>query len=271
MVVENRLMSGGSSGEDGNNRSINGPRRPITVDYGGDEVQIFSRQSFLDHRINLIATTAEFMHKQLGWTMEVAEKTIAKGLAVTTEDITNESGIPSVILFKRGEEYIGVSAQRCIKIYTAKEGNVPFLQHLLRAIKPKYRGKHRGRFVLQQARVIHPDALYYGHRTQNPVTAYANLQSGIFEPGTYSPWEERYDADPLKQEIMVGYFMRARVNGKSIDWSTGVSKDDFPEVNMSYLPRLDHAPTMEMFRRMEQEFGMVFPGRDALHGIGKLR
>lgn len=249
----------------------NRQRGPITVNYGSDEVQIFSRSSFLDNKDFLVAITAEFMHSELGWSPKVALKIIKGGLEVADDDLENESRIPSVILFGREGVYIGVSAQRCIEIYSRQLGNIPFLQHLFRAFREGYRGEHRGRFVVQQARVIHPEAEYYGHRTQSAPALYANLQSGIFVPGRYYPLETLFDTDLLVQELMVGYFMHARVNGKAVDWSTGVSKDDFPEPNKSYLPRPDHTPTMAIFERMQKEFGMTFPGRDSLHAVGKLR
>lgn len=253
--------------------SINGlARNPRKLDHNGDEILVYSGRSFLDHRDSLVTLTSGFMSTELGWSLPVALRTIDRGLTVTEADRANPKLIPSVVVFTRGGEIIGVSVQRYIDIDTDIAGPVPFLQHLLRAFKERYRGRGRGRFSVQLAQTLHDDAEYYGHRTHNPIALYANQKSEIFVPGGYLPPDALYNTNPKSQEIMVRYYLRTRVNTTgSVDFTTGVSKEDFPEPNMSYLPNPKHAPTMELLRRMQEEWGMEFPGRDALHAVGRLR
>lgn len=235
-------------------------RKPKLLDHGGDEIYVFSRQAFLGYREWLTRLCAQMMSNELGWSYDVSLRTMERGLKVTEQDLANESRLPSVLVFTRGGIIIGVSAQRRVDIYTRQSGDVPFLQHLLRAFVLEARGEHRGRFAVQQAQVMHPEAEYYGNASMSAAAMYANLMSGIFVEGGYYPLQAKYDTNLLAQEIMVGFFMRRRANGKAVDWSTGVSINDFPEPNKSFLPKPNHAPTVALYKRLQEEFGMVFSG-----------
>lgn len=259
-----------SKGED---RPGNGHRNPLTLNFGTDEYLVYTGQTFLTHRADLVALASMFMQRELGWSLENSTKTIERGSRVTQEDLEDERRIPSMIVARNRGKNIGVSLQRCIFLDTSEEEAVPFFQHNLRAFIEGARGKGRGRLIVQLARSYHPEARYYGHRSMNPMAVYANLRSGIFVPGTYSPWEELFDSNRKKQELMVGYFMRARVNPTAaVDWATGVSKNDFPESNISCVPRPNHIPTMDIYTRMQEEFHMTLPnGRDVSHGVAELK
>lgn len=255
--------------------NVQGLRNPRPITHGGDQIFVYQRGSFLDHREELIALTAVFMAQQLGWTDENARRTMERGLALPSDAAQIDEGlIPSVMVFKRDGDVIGTSAQKLIFLDTSI-GSTPFLQHLLRAFKPGYRGEGRGTFAVQEVQVIHPQAEYYGHRTQSAAAIRANQHSEIFLPGQYFPIDALYSTNSLMQEIMAAYYLKARANkfGK-VDWETGVSKDDFPQLNKSYLPpepEERYPDTWEMFGRMQEEWSMTFPSKDALHGVGKLR
>lgn len=255
----------------GNRQAVRNPR-PIS--HGGDQIYVHQRGSFLDHHNHLVVLTAAFMSQQLGWTEANALSTMRRGLALPDSRQIDESLLPSVMVFERNGEVIGVSAQKLVYLDTSM-GSVPFLQHLLRAFKPEYRGGGRGTFSVQEAQVIHSQAEYYGHRTQSAAAIQANRHSGIFLPGKYLPVDALYFTDPLLQEIMVAYYIKARVNRNGwVDGKTGVSRDDFPEPNKSYPPpepEERYPDTWEMFRRMHRVWKMRFPSRDALHGVGQLK
>lgn len=236
---------------------------PIVVNHRGDEVIVFSKQSFLDYRPGLVKLTAGLMSSELGWSAEAALRTMDRGLTVTEEDLQDERLIPSVMVLRRGSKTIGVSAQRLIFLKTKQAGYVPVFQHLLRAIDKDYRGKGRGGYITANTRLLHSDARWYVHRTQSPVAVYANQRSEAFEPGQYYPWDALFGTNLLAQEIMAAYYIHARgPEAGWVDGDTGVSANDFPEPNRSYMPKPDHAPTKAILERMEQEFGMVFPGRE---------
>jgi len=250
-------------------------RNPRPVSHGGDQIIVYQRGSFLDHREKLIALTADFMSQELGWSNENALKTMQKGLSLPSNTVQiDESLIPSVMVFDRNGEVIGVSAQRLIHLDTAI-GSVPFLQHLLRAFIPDYRGQGRGTFSVQEAQIIHPQAEFYGHRTQSAAAIQANRHSGIFLPGRYFPIDALYSTDSVMQEVMAAYYVKARANKTGwVDGRTGVSKDDFPQPNESYLPpepEEQHPDTWLMFMRMQKVWKMRFPSRDVLHGVGQLK
>ena len=253
----------------------NGLRHPRPISHGGDEILVYSKRSFVDHQEYLIELTASFMAAELGWDDAVALETMRRGLALSEAALRDERLTPSAEVFTREGNVVGVSTQRLIILNTRARGDIPFLQHLLRAFKPEFRGGGRGTYSVQQAQIIHDQAEFYGHRTQVASGIRANQKAGIFLPDRYFPVDKLYSTDALMQEIMVRYYMHARANILgAVNFSTGVSSGDFPQLNRSYLPpepEEDHSETWEIFRRMQREWKMRFPSRDALHGVGQLK
>lgn len=238
-----------------------------TIDHNGFAVEVHSGRSYVENLSFLQEVATNFA--QTVWGQEAATIMMARAMKVV--DPKKESEIPSAMLFrtKTEDDYIGISLQRLFHVRTT-QGEIPLLYHVFRAFKDQYRGLHLGRYSVQQALVIHREARWYAHRTSSPAAAWSVHESGIFTPGRLHPWDSVYETDPSAQELMVGLFMRVRLNGTGVDWRTGVSKDDYLEPNRAYVPRLDHGPTME-FRRKMKEFGMRLSQRDSLYVVGELR
>lgn len=243
-------------------------RSARTIEHNGFSVDVFSGRSYVENKDFIREVATQFA--QGIWGEEAAEVMMARATKVL--DSKKESEIPSAMLFKTGggeEGYMGISLQRLFNVRTT-QGEIPLLYHIFRAFEDQYRGLHLGRYSVQQALVIHREARWYAHRTSSPVAAWSVHESGIFIPERLHPWDGLYDTDPLAQEIMIGLFMRVRLNGTAVDWKTGVSKDDYLAPNRAYVFRPDHSPTME-FRTRMKEWGMRLTQRDSLYVVGKLR
>ncbi|KKQ60191.1 hypothetical protein A3B42_03225 [Candidatus Daviesbacteria bacterium RIFCSPLOWO2_01_FULL_38_10] len=238
-----------------------------TIEHDGFAVDVYTGDSYVENLDSLRGIAINFA--TIVWGEAAAKEMMERAMKVL--DRRKESEIPSVMLFRTRteDEKIGISLQRLFHIRTST-GDIPLLYHVFRAFEEQYRGLHLGRYSVQQALIIHQEARWYGHRTSNPVAAYSVRESGIFVPGRLHPWDGLYDIDPLAQEIMAGLFMRVRLNGRAVDWRTGVSRDDYLEPNRAYVSRPDHGPTME-FRRRMKDFGMRLTQRDSQYVVGELK
>lgn len=248
----------------------------------GYDIAVFSEEAFLRNQEPLTKIVVGFAQRELGWSEEAASMVYTK--ALKTEDLMGdpkkESEIPSVMLFRKEGMIVGVSAQRLKYIETHQVGVVPVIYHILRGFEQQYRDEGMGRESVGLVRILHRKGKYYAARNGGPVPVWATMQADIFEPGTYHPWDSLYDVsenDLLYQKIMAELHMDIRTNGTWVNGSTGVSIADYPEYNHSYMPRLDHAPTVALLRRMEGkkikegELGMVIRRGDSVISLGKIR
>lgn len=267
-----RIPRGGGDGFN----SGGGIQGPSPIDWGNYRVLIFQEESFLKHKDRLLDITTAFMSSQLGWSEGSSRTTLERGLTVGNADIRNPRLIPSVMLFVIDNRIVATSAQRLRYLETRQAGEVPVLQHLLRAVLPDFRaggtgGRHIGRHIVQQAKELHHEALWYVHRTQNAAAVYANYRSECFEPGQYYPWDALFNTNTLAQQIMLAYFdLAGGKHAGDVNPITGVSANDFPEPNKAWEPNPQHAEVMEIHDRMKR-FGMVFPGTYASHGIARFK
>lgn len=262
----------------------NGYRGPISMDFSlgrkkGYTADIYSRATYEEKRDELNQIATELVVRSGLWTSRVAREMMARGIDASAGHKT------SMIFFRKSDvevgKYIGFTWQEIFPIPT-NEGEIPLLYLRLRAIEERHQGKHLGTAGVQLALLTHDDANWFAHRTQSPAAAWSVIRSGIFRERRLYPWDTLYGAkddsseevsrvNRLAQAIMVGLFMKVRVNGTGVEWSTGVSTNDYLESNMAYKPDLTHAPTMEIRRRMQEELGMDLQGRDSLYIVGQLK
>lgn len=258
-------------------RILQGGRR---IGRSGYDIYVFREEAFITNQLALTDIVAHFAHRELGWNEDTTRGIYTNGLRV--EDPTKDSEIPSVMLFGKGDLLVGVTAARLLYIETHVAGEVPVLYQILRAFEPEHRNEGMGTEALELTVSYHPKARRFAHRTGSPIAAWSVIKSGICVPGTLRPWDRFYDEEDggeglLEQRIMVGLFMATAIRGRGVDWSTGVSKNDYPEPNVSYLPKSGHEPTKALLERMTgrrivrgHQLGMEIPGRDSVYVIGKL-
>ncbi len=205
---------------------------------------------------------------------EIAEEMVRRGSTIRATSRANKIYSPSVILFRlkdgQPDEYVGFSKQCLRRIHTTIAGEVPLFHLQARAILAEHRGAGLGRFAIQQGRLLYNEATHFGQRSASAIAFQSALGTpGIFREGYRFPWDKSFDDDPLVQEIATGWFFQIRINGRTLNMSNGVSKADYPEGNWTDVPHLEHAPTLELRRRMQEEFGMVFIDGDSLYGVNQ--
>lgn len=277
MVTKEREIPNGIS-----NKGVIELRGGIRLDRVGYDIGVFNEEAFLINQEPLIDIVVGFAQRELGWSEEASRRVYTKALKTENPmgDPKKESEIPSVMLFRKEGVLAGVSAQRLKYIKTNQVGIVPVIYHILRGFEPEYRDERMGREAVGLVRILHRKGKFYAARNGGPVPVWATIKADIFEPGTYHPWDRLYDAsesDRLYQEIMAELHMDIRTNGQWVNGSTGVSIADYPEYNHSYMPKLDHLPTMGLLRRMEGkkikegELGMVIKRGDSVISVGQIR
>lgn len=251
----------------------NGHRGPRTVDFNlgrkrGYSADIFYGASYNNRKDELVEIATDLTVRSGLWSLEIAREMTQRGKDTVASQNT------SMTFFRKSDvvsgKYIGFSWQEMLFIPTIR-GDIPVVYFRLRVFEEQHRRKHLGRIAVQLALVANPEATYLAHRTANPAAALSFMESGVFKEGRRFPWDAKFNTDSLVQQIMMGIFFRERVNGTEIDMVTGVCRADYPELNGAYVPDLNHAPTMEIRRRMQEEFGMIFSRGDSLYVVGELK
>lgn len=253
----------------------------------GDLTFVFSGRAFLNHLDYLIGVTSMFAHRNIGWSLEVSTDIMTKALRVNrligdraltpdvietiVEDPTKAREIPSVILFRRENaqpgEYLGASAQRMFFITTEQQGEVPAFYHILRAFESRYRGRHRGRFAVELALMVHDQARVYIHRSSNPMALVTNTKSDSLVQ------EERYGIDLPYPRDSVAFavakeVVRITTGGRGTLLYSGVVRGIYPEPNTSFIPNPQYPLTFDFYQKMirpkpEGGYGMD-PSVDAI-------
>lgn len=229
----------------------------------------------------LIHIATFFAQRELGWTEASAAELAARGLSL--DHIQRESEIPSVFLFRKegAESYGGISIQRLLNLPTQAAGLVPLLYNVFRGFEPEYRGTHMGRDAVELAPLIHREAKMFAHRTGSPVAALSTSRAESIKRGSMRPWNKPYDLGDdrfLSQQLLYGLFQIIRFRGRTVDGSLGVSKEDYPEYNHSYMPDPNmrgYDAAMEMLDRMQRirsrgGLGMNLLERDSVIVIAEL-
>lgn len=252
----------------------NGYRRPSTVDFnlgrrGGYSADIFYGTFYRERKDFLAETAVDLVIKAGLFSPSAAREMVMRGMD------SNVGQNPSMILFRKKSDgdfhkYIGFSWQEILLIPTEVAGNVSLLYLRLRAFEERHRRKHLGGSALQLSEAIYQEPSWFAHRTQSPAAAYSVLGSGVLIPGRCFPWNASYSENLLAEQLKDGVFNLVKVNGREID-QYGVSKGDYLESNNAFELDLTHAPTVELRRRMIEEFGMVFERGDSLVVVGQLR
>lgn len=198
-----------------------------------------------------------------------AEVMMPKNMSV--EGRVKDIEIPSIQLFRKEGTPIGFTTARVFLMQTISGKETPLLYISNRAFDEQYRGMHLGRVSIQIARTVHGEARWMAHRTQSEVAAYSVLQADVYNPRRVFPWNARYYTDLTAQKLMTDLFYAVHVNGQTVDMSTGVSIGDYIEPNWVNRINPEHAPTVEIRRRMTEEFGMDFARGDSLYIVGELK
>lgn len=210
---------------------------------------VFHKASYHQSR-DFLAETAEKLIVEAGlYSPDTAKKMVTIGMEATSDQNA------SMILFRFGRQYIGLSWQE-MRVIPTTEGNIPLMYLRLRVFKEGHRRIGLGKVSMQLGRNTHSESepMYCAARTESAAAADSYIYSGLFRSGEISPWEELFD-DPthdsklLKQQLLLTTHFLVRINGKGIDMSTGVSKDDYPESNMAYVP---DQPILEPWRLVEE-------------------
>jgi len=254
--------------------------QPIEVNYNNYVLEAYSGPSYLAKKDWLDARVLDLTVRSGRWSSaDIAEEMVRRGSVVRANSKANKIYSPSIILFRLKDKlsdepdaYVGFSKQCLRRIHTTIAGEVQLFHLQARAILEGHRGVGLGRFAIQQGRLLYNEATHFGQRSASAIAFQSALGTqGIFREGRRAPWDLRFDEDFLLEEIVTNWFFQIRAYGRTLDMSTGVSIGDYPEGNRTDLPRLDHAPTMELRRRMQEEFGMVFSRGDSLNGVYEFR
>lgn len=238
----------------------------------GDYIaEIHTGKQYLVHRDDFIEAATDLKAKTFNMSREEAREMMGKHIRV--EGPIKDIEVPSIAFYRKADDdrYIGYSTHRLFLIDTTLK-TVPFV-YITRTFIPEHQRMHLGRLAAQLAPVIHDKATWFGFRTQSPPAVVSNMESGIFKEGQIFPWQAKYDSDPnfFAHQIMMQFWYRVHRSGAQPDIENGVSIHDHNEENRAYKPDPSHKPTMEIKKRMEKEFGMVFPRGDSVYSVGELR
>lgn len=233
------------------------------IDHNGYIIDVVQGRSYAENKDAFIEIATPIQAGVFEREIELAREFMIQNLP---DDEEGTRGIVSFMLARPREanpcEYVGYAIEREIPIVTS-QGDVNLL-YMARTIKEEHRRKGLGRFFAQEALALHNRVGMVGIRTQNPASVWSLIEAGIVREGELFPFEQDYKKDPLAQEVMVGLFFRIRRFGTRVDWYTGVSPGDIGRANPAYIPDLDHAPTMNILRRMKGEFRMNFERGDSM-------
>lgn len=254
---------------------VNGHREPTTISgflgrRGGYCADIFRGEAYEGRKQELAEIAIGIITRSGLWSEPVARVMMERGMN-TAPNVQDTS----MTLFRKSDgpldRYIGVSWQELVFVPTTL-GIAPVDYLKLRAFEEKHRKKGLGKTAVEIAvsqTTVRPFLL--AHRTGSPAAALSFMESPVFKEGTgLSPYDMRYDEDPMRQEVMMKLHFQYRVQGREINMSTGVSPADYIEANGAFVLDLTHSKIMSLYRRLE-ELGMVFARRDSIIAMGELK
>lgn len=234
----------------------------------GVVVEIARGSSYRRNQDKLIELAIELDSK---WLHSKAASEVMMPRNMRVEGKVRDMEIPTIQLFREEGIPIGFTTARVFTMHNVLGRETPLLYISNRAFDEQYRGMHLGRTSIQIARAIHEEARWMAHRTQSEVAVYSVLQADVYNPRRLFPWNAMYYTDLTAQKLMTDLFYAVHVNGQTVDMSTGVSVGDFIEPNRANIINPNHAPTVEIRRKMIEELGMDFERGDALYIVGELR
>lgn len=239
----------------------------ISVDFDGEfGVDVVSGRSYLDNLSRLVGIATDIDARVFLRDHGLAHEMMKRNMEASREEIRKDVQIPSILLFKREDEYVGFASQRVYIIPTIR-GDVRLLYWTTRAFEEEYRGREFGRRAVQIGRVIHRDATWGAHRTQVEIAVRSMQGSGVFKKDRFFPWDALYSTDKLARQLLNGLFDRVAINGITVDQETGVSRDDYSASNKANEGVDVNHPSLVAIHRKFEEFGII--GRNSVYGIGE--
>lgn len=270
----------------------------VKLPSGRDTIVVFQGKAYLDNLSYLIDTASIFLRRNVGWDEQFCRERMIKGMGI--EDLTRgakldletvakiiarkERKIPSAFLFRSEDsppeyrkdrenlpdgyyaDYFGISVQRMLFLKTdLTGGEVPVLDHVLRAFEPGARDKRRGRVSVALALIRHVGARYYIHQTGNPIAAYTNTRSPYLVQEGVHPWTDLSISDPLTKEIREKASERILLPGR-IMLPTGVVKADYPQPNRGFRPAELRGGAGDTYKFMKETLGMHIDYEDGYDG-----
>lgn len=241
----------------------------------GDRVIVFGGQAYLDNLPYLIDAATLFLHTNVEWDIDFCRELMVKGMSVDHlmrkgEELNDETRtrilarrereIPSVFLFREEQapegHYLGISVQRKVFVKTESGLEVPVLDHILRAFERDFRGSLKGRLSVGWGLWHHKGAMFYVHKTGNPIASYTNTQSEYLVQEDAHPWGAVDIKDPLMKEVrdktMTKFIL---LPGREI-LPNGVIRRDYPEPNRGFKPEELRGGALKMFEYMKDPKGL---------------
>lgn len=236
-----------------------------SIDHDGYTIVILQGSSYIDNKEAFLEIATPLQAEAFHRDPVLARRFLEENLA---EDKETAQGKATLMLIRPLNEsiqgYVGYGMHREISIPTSK-ANLNVL-YGARTIRKDHRRKHIGRFVSQEALVLHRDVDMVGYRTNNPASIWSNNE--VIQRGEHFPFDKLFTADPLVQEVMLGLWWRVKRFGTQVDWVTGVSKGDLGVEEPAYEPDPNHAPTMRILRIMEGKLKMNLARGDSVIALG---
>lgn len=262
-------------------------------DRSGDLAVVFAGRAFLENKEYLEGLNVDFASRNVGWSEEVARPfystelnidQLTRGRSLTPEviDMIVQDGrkavqIPSTILVRKEYaapgDYFALSSGRTFFIQT-REGEKPVFYHILRSIDSRFRGRHRGRTLVELELLTHRLAEAYVHRSANPMALYTNTRSESLDfEGNHpinSPFTEGSVEYAITQQVM-----ELTTEGHHELGLDGVIRGLYEQPNQSYVPTPGYR-SYDFYLRMlasaeEGGFEMDLPSGDTMMSYYPIR
>lgn len=247
----------------------------------GYVVYVVQGDSYVNNREKLVQAISEIKAEVFSQDPKVVEGYTSKDLVPVYNPLIPpvdrleaiERRATVMLAAERSDPYvfIGVSTARELAIRTS-QGDVEDVLWMTRAVKEGHRRHGLGVFFSQENGIFHREATMAGLRTQSPAAIWSAIESNIFEESKLFPLDVRYSKDRRAREVMMQLFFRFSRHALGVpNADTGVARGDYLGENMAYIADPLHAPTMNILRRMENEFRMNFQKGDAMYLVGYAR
>lgn len=235
----------------------------------GDVMVVFMGLTYLQNLDYLKDASAQFLSRNAKWELGFCRELMDKGMGVDEltwglplndetiariRDKKKEAEIPSVFLFREDAapegQYHAISVQRKLFIETDNDGVVSVLDHVLRAVEPGYRRKGRGRDMVELALFRHGGAMFYTHKTGNPLAAYINAFSKHLLFESSHPWSSLEITDPLMAEVRRKSARHIMLQRRRM-LPNGVIKGDYPKPNKGFNPAELYGDVLDFYKMMK--------------------
>lgn len=253
----------------------------------GDVAVVFAGKAFLENRDYLVDLNVDFASRNVGWSKEAARPfyftelnidQLTSGRPLTPEiiDMIAQDGrkavqIPSTILVRKEYaapgDYFALSSGRTFFIQT-REGEKPAFYHILRSIDSRFRGRHRGRILVELELLTHRLAEAYVHRSANPMALYTNTKSESLDFEGNHPIKSPFTEGSVEYAI-TKQVMELTTEGHHELGLDGVIRRLYKQPNTSFIPDPTYERTWNFYKRMIAEveeggFNMDLEGGDTM-------